>query len=681
MSDSRSGVAQRLRALRKAIESHNFAYFVLDEPTVPDAEYDRLMRQLQALEAEHPALVTPDSPTQRVGARPAGQFGEVQHHVPMLSLDNVFSEPELLDFDRRVRDRLAAAGEAADEVEYVAEPKLDGTAISLRYERGRLVLGATRGDGSTGEDVTHNVRTIRAVPLRLRGRRPPAVLEVRGEVFMPREGFAAYNRRALESGERPFVNPRNAAAGSLRQLDPRLTAQRPLEVFFYGIGELEGHSAPQTQADALAYLRRSGLRTCPEWQLLAGIEECLAYYARIGRKRPELAYEIDGVVYKVNALRRQALLGAVSRAPRWAIAHKFPAQEELTAVREIEFQVGRTGALTPVARLEPVFVGGVTVSNATLHNIDELSRKDVRVGDTVIVRRAGDVIPEIVRVVMARRPAGACPVQLPETCPVCGSDVSRPAGEAAARCAGGLICGAQRREAIRHFASRRAMDIEGLGEKLIGQLLTAELVQSPADLFGLSAEQLAGLERMGQKSAANLIDALHESKSTTLSRFLYALGIREVGESTAVALANHLGSLDALMAADEDRLQQVPDVGPVVAARVRAFFDDDRNREIVSGLVDSGVAWPPPAPQQPPESPLKGKTVVLTGALSSMTRDEAKERLLGLGARVTGGVSKSTHLVIAGERPGSKADRAAELGIEVLDEAAWCRLLDELGGQ
>ena len=681
MSDSRPGVAQRLRVLREAIESHNFAYFVLDDPTVPDAEYDRLMRELQALEAEHPALVTADSPTQRVGSRPAGQFGEVEHHVPMLSLDNVFSEQELLDFDRRVRDRLHAADEAAEEVEYVAEPKLDGTAVSLRYEHGRLVLGATRGDGSTGEDVTHNVRTIRAVPLRLRAPRPPAVLEVRGEVFMPREGFAAYNRRALESGERPFVNPRNAAAGSLRQLDPGLTAQRPLDVFFYGIGEFEGHSPPQTHADTLVYLRESGLRVCPEWQLLTGVEACLRYYARIGRKRATLAYEIDGVVYKVNALRRQALLGAVSRAPRWAIAHKFPAQEELTVVREIEFQVGRTGALTPVARLEPVFVGGVTVSNATLHNIDELSRKDVRVGDTVIVRRAGDVIPEIVKVVLVRRPAGALPVHLPETCPVCGSDVSRPAGEAAARCAGGLICGAQRREAVRHFASRRAMDIEGLGEKLIEQLLTAGLVQTPADLFGLSAEQLAGLERMGQKSAGNLIDALQKSKSTTLSRFLYALGIREVGESTAAALANHIGSLDALMAADEDRLQQVPDVGPVVAARVRAFFEDDRNREIVSRLVDSGIAWPPPSAAQPRESPLQGKTVVLTGALSSMTRDEAKARLLGLGARVTAGVSKSTHLVIAGERPGSKADRAAELGIEVLDEAAWCRLLDELGSQ
>ena len=681
MSDSRSGVARRLRVLRETIENHNFAYFVLDDPVVPDAEYDRLMRQLQALEAEHPALVTADSPTQRVGTRPAGQFGEVQHHVPMLSLDNVFSEPELADFDRRVRERLHAAGEAPEEVEYVAEPKLDGTAVSLRYEHGRLVLGATRGDGSTGEDVTHNVRTIRAVPLRLRGRRPPAVLEVRGEVFMPKEGFAAYNRRAIESGERPFVNPRNAAAGSLRQLDSRLTAQRPLDVFFYGIGELQGHSPPQTQADTLGYLRKSGLKSCPEWELLTGVEACLSYYARIGRKRPTLAYEIDGVVYKVNALRRQALLGAVSRAPRWAIAHKFPAQEELTAVREIGFQVGRTGALTPVARLEPVFVGGVTVSNATLHNIDELSRKDVRVGDTVIVRRAGDVIPEIVKVVMARRPAGASPVQLPESCPVCGSDVSRPAGEAAARCAGGLICGAQRREAIRHFASRRAMDIEGLGEKRIEQLLTAGLVQTPADLFGLSAEQLAGLERMGQKSAGNLIDALQKSKSTTLSRFLYALGIREVGESTAAALANHIGSLDALMAADEERLQEVPDVGPVVAARIRAFFDDERNREIVSRLVDSGIVWPAPAPPPPRESPLKGKTVVLTGALSSMTRDEAKARLLGLGARVTGGVSKSTHLVIAGERPGSKADRAAELGIEVLDEAAWCRLLDELGGQ
>ena len=678
MGGSRSGVAQKLRTLREAIESHNFAYYVLDEPVVPDAEYDRLMRQLQALEAEHPELITPDSPTQRVGITPIGEFGEVRHHVPMLSLDNVFNESELVDFDRRVRDRLKSAGLELDDIEYVAEPKLDGAAVSLRYENGVLVLGATRGDGNIGEDITHNVRTIPAVPLRLHQKRAPAVLEARGEIFMPKEGFLAYNRRAIETGDRPFVNPRNAAAGSLRQLDPRLTAQRPLDVFFYGIGELGGRVPPKTHAETLECLRDSGLKTCPEWQVVAGIQGCLAYYSNIGQKRNDLPYEIDGVVYKVNALESQELLGAVSRAPRWAIAHKFPAQEELTVVKDIEFQVGRTGALTPVARLQPVFVGGVTVSNATLHNMDELVRKDVRVGDSVIVRRAGDVIPEVVKVVEEWRPAKARPVRLPRKCPVCRSDVVRPTGEVIARCVGGLVCAAQRKEAIRHFASRRAMDIEGLGAKLIEQLVEQDLVENPADLFGLTSEQLSELERMGPKSAENLMEAFEKSKSTTFDRFLYALGIREVGETTALALANHIGSLEELIAADEDRLQQVPDVGPVVAANIKAFFQEGRNRAIVDRLVGSGISWPQPIRQSPEDSPLKGKTIVLTGTLSSMTRDEAKQRLIALGAKVTSSVSKSTDLVIAGDRPGSKADRAATLGIEILDEGAWLQLIDRL---
>ena len=677
MNDSRSGVVRELQELRETIESHNFADYVLDDPVVPDAEWDRLMRRLKALESEHPDLITPDSPTQRVGITPIGEFGEVRHQIPMLSLDNVFNESELLDFDRRVRERLKSAGLELDDIEYVAEPKLDGTAVSVRYEGGRLVLGATRGDGNTGEDITHNVRTIPAVPLRLRGEKIPEVLEARGEVFMPKEGFLAYNLRALETGDKPFVNPRNAAAGSLRQLDPRLTAQRPLDVFFYGIGELEGRDQPTTHADTLEYLRASGLKTCPEWQVVDGIQGCLAYYSHIGQKRKDLPYEIDGVVYKVNALDRQELLGAVSRAPRWAIAHKFPAQEELTVVKGVEFQVGRTGALTPVARLQPVFVGGVTVSNATLHNMDELTRKDVRVGDTVIVRRAGDVIPEIVKVVQEWRPPKARPVRLPKKCPVCGSDVIRQEGESVARCIGGLVCGAQTKEAIRHFASRRAMDIEGLGTKLVDQLVSTGLVETPADLFELSVEQISGLERMGQKSAENLIQALQKSKSTTLNRFLYALGIREVGESTALALATHIGSLPDLMGADEDRLQEVPDVGPVVAANIRAFFREKRNREIVERLVGSGISWPDPVSADAKETPLKGKTVVLTGTLEGMTRDEAKEKLLAMGARVTGSVSKSTDFVIAGDRPGSKVDRAVELGVAVLTEIDLQDLIKE----
>lgn len=658
----------KLQELRETIESHNFAYYVLSDPAVPDAEYDRLMRRLQMLENENPELVSEDSPTQRVGIRPIGEFEEVQHQISMLSLDNAFNESELLGFDRRVRERLRSGGLEPGEIEYVAEPKLDGTAVSLRYENGVLVLGATRGDGATGEDITHNVRTISAVPLRLRGDNIPQMLEVRGEVFMPKEGFLAYNKSALKAGEKPFVNPRNAAAGSLRQLDPRLTALRPLDVFFYGIGELEGRSLPGTHADLLRYLRGLGLKACAEWEVVTGVPGCLAYYSNIGEKRKDLPYEIDGVVYKVNNLERQELLGAVSRAPRWAIAHKFPAQEELTVVTGIEFQVGRTGALTPVARLQPVFVGGVTVSNATLHNMDELTRKDVRVGDTVIVRRAGDVIPEIVKAAKERRPPKTRPVPLPRKCPVCRSDVIREEGEAIARCIGGLICGAQTREAIRHFASRRAMDIEGLGTKLVDQLVSAKLVNSPGDLFGLTSEQLSGLERMGEKSAVNLLAALEKSKLTTLNRFLYALGIRGVGESTALALTTHIGSLAAFMVAEEKRLLEVPDVGPIVAANIRAFFQEQRNREIVQRLLGAGISWPDPVSGLAEETSLKGKTIVLTGTLESMTRDEAKEKLLTMGAKVTGSVSKSTDFVIAGDRPGSKVDRALELGIPVLTE-------------
>jgi DNA ligase (NAD+) len=559
----------------------------------------------------------------------------------------------------------------------VAEPKLDGAAVSFLYEHGTLKLAATRGDGTTGEDVTHNVRTIQAVPLRLRGPKVPATLEVRGEVYMPRAGFEKFNRQAAERGEKTFVNPRNAAAGSLRQLDPKLAAARPLDVFFYGVGEVRGWTMPATHADVLMSLRGFGLKTSPDWELVAGIQGCLAYYSNIGRKRANLPYDIDGVVYKVNELSWQGALGFVSRAPRWAIAHKFPAQEELTEVVGIEFQVGRTGAVTPVARLKPTFVGGVTVSNATLHNFDELGRKDVRVGDTVIIRRAGDVIPEVVQVVTARRPEGAVPVAVPSKCPVCGSQVVRVEGEAIARCSGGLFCPAQRKETIRHFASRAAMDIEGLGEKLIDQLVDAGVVSDPADIYALTLDKLVELERMGEKSAKNLLDALEKSKKTTFARFLYALGIRDVGEATAHALATEVRSLEALMNADEERLQEVPDIGPVVAGHVRAFFGQAHNREIIRRLLEHGIQWPRPHVAAPVDSRVAGKQVVLTGTLTSMSRDEAKAKLRALGAKVAGSVSKKTDIVIAGENPGSKLDKAVSLGVTVWEEAELLRLIGE----
>ena len=679
---------QRAAELREQIELHNYRYYVLDDPQVPDAEYDRLMRELQSLEAEHPELVTPESPTQRVGAKAAQGFGEVSHAIPMLSLDNCFSDDELLAFDRRVRERLERDGP----VDYVAEPKLDGLAVSLRYEDGLLVQGATRGDGSTGEDITRNVRTVPSIPLRLRGAGLPRVLEVRGEVFMPKAGFENLNRTAGERGEKSFVNPRNAAAGSLRQLDPSVTASRPLAFFCYGWGEIEGAELPAKHSDMLDRLRDWGVRVSPEAKVVNGAQGCLDYYRDIGARRAALPYEIDGVVYKVDSREQQQSLGFVSRAPRWAIAHKFPAQEELTQVLDVEFQVGRTGALTPVARLEPVFVGGVTVSNATLHNMDEIERKDVRIGDTVIVRRAGDVIPEIVAVLAERRPDDARSIQMPATCPVCGSEVVRAEGEAVARCSGGLICSAQRKESLLHFASRRAMDIEGLGEKLVDQLVELGMVEHVDDLYGLQAEHLVGIERMGEKSAANLIAAIEHSKNTTLARFLYALGIREVGEATARALAAHFGTLDALEeAAHEDLrseenpetkpkdryplLQSVPDVGPAVAAHVCHFFAQQRNQGVIRKLQEAGVHWPEVKPRG--EGPLKGSTYVLTGTLENSTRDEAKAALEALGARVSGSVSKKTTAVIAGRDAGSKLDKAEKLGVEVLDEAGLIALLEK----
>lgn len=663
---------QRVQQLRDEINYHNYRYYVEDRPEIPDVEYDRLLRELQALEADHPELVTPDSPTQRVGAEPVKAFGEIKHEIPMLSLDNAFSDQELSEFDRRVRERLNVAS-----VEYVAEPKLDGLAISILYEQGSLVRAATRGDGVRGEDVTHNVRTIAAVPLRLRGADYPARLEVRGEVYMPKAGFEALNRRAREQGEKAFVNPRNAAAGSLRQLDPRITAQRPLAIYCYGVGLVEGEALPDTHMETLAELRRWGLRVSPEVERVAGLEQMLDYYRALGQRRNDLAYEIDGVVYKVNRLDQREVLGFVARAPRWAVAHKFPAQEEMTRLLDIEVQVGRTGAITPVARLEPVFVGGVTVSNATLHNQDEINRKDVRVGDTVIVRRAGDVIPEVVSVVLSKRPKGAKPFTMPTQCPVCGSDVIRAEGEAVARCSGGLFCAAQRKEAIKHFASRRAMDIDGLGDKLVEQLCEQDLIHDPADLYRLTQAQLAGLERMGEKSARNLIQALEKSKQTTLARFLFALGIREVGEATAQGLAHWFTTLEAIESATEDALQEVPDVGPIVAAHIHAFFQQPHNLEVIEKLLKAGVQWPAIEPRAEADLPLQGQTVVLTGSLSEMTRDEAKQRLQALGAKVTGSVSKKTDLVIAGAEAGSKLAKAEKLGIEVLDEAGFLALLQD----
>jgi DNA ligase (NAD+) len=667
--------AARARAaeLRAEIERHNYRYYVLDEPQVPDAEYDRLFRELVELETLHPELVTPDSPTQRVGGAPAKGFGEVVHRLPMLSIKNAFSEEDVRTFDRRVRERL----EHDAEIDYSGEPKLDGLAVALRYEQGVLVLGATRGDGTTGEDVTHSIRTIRAVPLKLAGKGYPAVLEARGEVFMPLEGFRRFNAAAQARGEKPLINPRNAAAGSLRQLDPKLAASRPLDIFFYGLGALEGEPIADRHSEVLARLRSWGLKICPEVRTVRGIDGCLDYYREIGARRSALAYQIDGVVYKVDALGDQLKLGFVSREPRWAIAHKFPAEEELTEVRDVEFQVGRTGALTPVARLKPVFVGGVTVSNATLHNMDEVERKDVRIGDTVIVRRAGDVIPEVVSVVLERRPAGARKVQLPATCPVCKSPVERSEGEAVARCTGGFICAAQRKEAIRHFASRRALDIQGLGTEIIDQLVEKNIVKTPADLYRLDAKTLSELERMGEKSAEKLIGALAKSRSTSLPRFLYALGIPNVGEATALALARHFGDVPALRAAGEADIDEVPDVGPVIAHSIHRFLHDGRQADVIDDLLAQGVTWPVSERLTPSASPFAGKTVVLTGTLTALTRDAASDKLVALGAKVAGSVSKKTDFVVAGADAGSKLAKAESLGVRVLDEAQFLALLGD----
>ena len=671
-------VTARIAQLRAEIEQHNYRYYVLDDPSIPDAEFDRLFRELQTLEAQHPELLAADSPTQRVGVTPLkrvpgqkffGSFAEVQHRTPMLSLNNAFSEDEVRAFDARIREALGVA-----EVEYAVEPKFDGLAITLSYRDGMFVQGATRGDGSTGEDVTENLRTVRTIPLRLH--KPIRDVEVRGEVLMFKRDFAKLNDAQRAKGEKEFVNPRNAAAGSLRQLDSRITASRRLSFFSYGIGFCDGAKLPNQQDQQMALLQQWGVPVAQQRSVVRGLEGLLAYYLEIGEAREQLPFDIDGVVYKVNDIAQQQQLGFVSRAPRWAIAHKFPAEEAMTTLLDIEVQVGRTGALTPVARLAPVFVGGVTVTNATLHNEDEIRRKDVRIGDTVIVRRAGDVIPEVARVVLERRPRDAREFVMPKVCPVCGSRVARLEDEAVWRCTGGLFCPAQRKQALLHFASRRAMNIEGLGDKLVEQLVDTHIVNNPAALYKFGLLAIINLERMGEKSAVNLLAAIEHSKHTTLARFIFALGIRNVGEATAKDLAQHFGSLDNLLAADVESLQQVHDVGPVVAQSIADFLAEAHNREVIEQLRASGVHWAEQQPLAATALPFSGKTFVLTGTLAALSREEAKEKLEALGAKVSGSVSKKTDYVVAGVEAGSKLDKAQELGVAVLDEQQFLALLE-----
>jgi len=669
-----ASVNKEIEQLREKLRYYSYKYYVLDDPDVPDALYDRLYNQLVALEKQYPELITADSPTQRVGSQPLAAFEQIQHQKPMLSLGNVFDEDELKAFDQRLHDRL----DSEDEIEFAAEPKLDGLAISLRYEKGELIYAATRGDGSTGENVTQNVRTMQSVPLRLYGEDYPDVLEVRGEVFMPKAGFEKLNQQARKNGEKEFANPRNAAAGSLRQLDPTVTAKRPLNIYCYAVGVVEGGELANTHYGILQQLKTFGLPVCKEIKVLQGINACLSYYEDILKRRDELAYDIDGIVYKVNSIALQDRLGFVSRAPRWAIAHKFPAQEEVSRILEVDFQVGRTGAITPVARLEPVFVGGVTVSNATLHNMDEIRRKDVRVGDQVIVRRAGDVIPEVVRVVPDSRKNPLTEIQMLTHCPVCQSLVEQLDGEAVARCTGGLYCRAQRAEAIKHFASRKAMDIDGLGDKLVEQLVEAGLINTPADLYQLSAETLASLERMGEKSAKNLVDALQASKQPLLSRFIYALGIREVGETTAINLANEFKAFSSVENANYEQLIEVQDIGPIVAQHIVNFFQQTHNLDVIEQLFAAGINVQDVKQSEldtQSGSELTGKTVVITGTLPTMSRDEAKEKLLAVGAKVTGSVSEKTDYLLAGDKAGSKLTKAEKLGVQVIDEASMLAML------
>ncbi|WP_272659426.1 NAD-dependent DNA ligase LigA [Providencia sp. PROV172] len=666
---------QEIDQLKKQLRHHEYQYHVLDAPEIPDVEYDKLMQRLKSIEEAHPELITSDSPTQRVGAAPLSAFETVRHEIPMLSLDNVFDEASYLAFDKRVRDRL----KNHEELTFCCELKLDGLAVSLLYENGELVQAATRGDGTVGENITANVRTIRAIPLRLTGDNIPDRVEIRGEVFMPQKGFEALNEEARRTDGKVFANPRNAAAGSLRQLDPRITAKRPLTFYCYGVGVVEGETLPDTHYGRLMQFKAWGLPVSDYVQLCVGSQAVLDFYREIEQARPSLGFDIDGVVIKVNSIAIQEELGFVSRAPRWATAFKFPAQEQITQLKDVEFQVGRTGAITPVARLEPVQVAGVIVSNATLHNADEIERLGVHIGDTVIIRRAGDVIPQIVSVVVEKRPVNSREIVFPTHCSVCGSDIERIEGEAVARCTGGLICGAQRKEALKHFVSRRAMDVDGMGDKIIDQLVEKEYVKTPADLYQLSAGILTGLDRMGPKSAQNLVTALEKSKQTTLARFIYALGIREVGEATAANLAAHYATLEAVMCADEESLKTVQDIGHVVAKHVVNFFREEHNQAVINDLITkANIHWPEVKVVNSAEidSPFAGKTVVLTGSMSVLTRDEAKDKLVALGAKVAGSVSKKTDMVIAGEAAGSKLVKANELGIQVIDENELIRLLN-----
>ncbi len=678
-----TAAAQRAAELRIELARHNRAYYEDDAPLIPDAEYDRLFHELVALEADFPELQRPDSPTQRVGGKPVEGFAPVVHRVPMLSLNNGFADEDVEAFDRRVSDGLRDANAPSDDlfgtpVEYAAELKFDGLAIALRYEHGVLVQAATRGDGTTGEDVTANVRTIKKIPLSLNTDTPPEVLEVRGEVLMFRADFDKLNRAQEAAGEKVFVNPRNAAAGSLRQLDSRITAKRPLSFFAYGVGELVGAPMPETHSALLDWYETLGIPVNSRREVVQGAAGLLAFYREVGQARASLPYDIDGVVYKVNRRDQQDRLGFVSRAPRFALAHKFPAQEALTTLLDIEVQVGRTGAITPVARLAPVFVGGATVTNATLHNEDEIRRKDVMIGDTVIVRRAGDVIPEVVGSVLERRPADARAFVMPTACPVCGSAIEKLPDEVIARCSGGLICAAQRKQALLHFAQRRALDIEGLGDKLVEQLVDQQIIRTPADLFKLGVAKLAALDRMADKSASNLVAALEKARHTTLARFIFALGIRHVGEATAKDLARYFGKLDNVMAASAEELLAVPDVGPIVAQSIANFFGEPHNVEVIEQLRAAGVTWPETEPAAVAPQPLAGKTFVLTGTLPTLSRDEAKAMLEALGAKVAGSVSAKTDYVVAGAEAGSKLAKAEALGVPVLDEDAMRAMLAAL---
>jgi len=662
--------------LKDELNQHNHRYYVLDEPTIPDSEYDRSMRRLQEIEQQFPELLSDDSPSQRVGGAPLPSFSQVSHDVPMLSLDNAFNEDELEAFDRRIRDRLNF--KAHEQLDYACEPKLDGVAVSLMYRDGLLVRGATRGDGKVGEDITANVRTIKSIPLKLSGEGIPQLLEVRGEIYLPRAGFAKINAAAIASGDKVFVNPRNAAAGSLRQLDSKITASRPLEMCAYSVGQFQGGATPDTHLNMLNALAGWGFKINTYVEAVRGIAACEDYYEEMQKRRDNLPYDIDGIVYKVNDLALQQRLGFVSKAPRWAIARKFPAQEEMTSLLDVEFQVGRTGAITPVARLAPVFVGGVTVSNATLHNGDEIARLGICIGDSVIIRRAGDVIPQVAAVVLDKRPADAQPIVFPENCPVCQSPVRRVEGEAVARCSGGLFCGAQSKEAIKHFASRKAMDIDGLGDKLVELLVDRGLIYSPADLYELSVGKITDLERMGEKSAQNLIDSIAASRQTTLAKFLFALGIREVGEATGQTLARNFGSLQAIINADQEALLEVDDIGPVVAYYIRDFFRNPDNLAIINALRESGVSWDDIDISAQDSQPLKGQTWVLTGGMEIISRAEAKDRLQDLGAKVAGSVSAKTTQVVAGPGAGSKLTKAQSLDIPVIDEEQFLTFLDSL---